>query len=309
MITTPTVLVLGAGASCPYGFPTAKQLKNRICDVFSSRTPAIRLLEDNLAPAGKFLEFREAFWKSGTASVDNFLEGRPEFLDVGKLAIAYCLIPFENEANLYRPPTDDGDWYLHLSERLNQSFDEFENNKLSIITFNYDRSLEHYLFNSLLNWHGRSVDECIEKLAKVPIIHVYGQLGAIPYPQRGCRAYLPHGEDEKKVLDALLNAVLEAAHGITLLHERASDLTEARKLLTAAERVCFLGFSYQASNLARLQLEDSVLNRWVFGTVLHFEAGEVKKTERCLNETMLSGSVTLDDADNLTVLRRHLLLG
>jgi hypothetical protein len=103
--------------------------------------------------------------------------------------------------------------------------------------------------------------------------------------------------------------VLEAAHGITLLHERASDLTEARKLLTAAERVCFLGSSYQASNLARLQLEDSVLNRWVFGTVLHFEAGEVKKTERCLNETMLSGSVTLDDADNLTVLRRHLLLG
>jgi len=198
---------------------------------------------------------------------------------------------------------------LHLSERLNQSFDEFENNKLSIITFNYDRSLEHYLFNSLLNWHGRSVDECIEKLAKVPIIYVYGQLGAIPYPQRGCRAYLPHGEDEKKVLDALLNAVLEAAHGITLLHERASDLTEARKLLTAAERVCFLGFSYQASNLARLQLEDSVLNRWVFGTVLHFEAGEVKKTERCLNETMLSGSVTLDDADNLTVLRRHLILG
>jgi len=125
----------------------------------------------------KFLEFREAFWKSGTVSVDAFLEGRPEFLDVGKFAIAYCLIPFESEANLFTPPGDHGDWYGYLSERLNRSFDEFEHNKLSIVTFNYDHSLEHYLFTSLLNWHGRSVDDCIGKFAKLPIIHVYGQLG------------------------------------------------------------------------------------------------------------------------------------
>ena len=174
VIRTPTVLVLGAGASCPYGFPTAKQLKNCICEVFASRTPAIRLLGDNVAPAEKFLEFREAFWKSGTASVDAFLKGRPEFLDVGKFAIAYCLIPFESESNLFTPPGDSGDWYGYLSERLNPSFDEFEHNKLSIVTFNYDRSLEHYLFTSLMNWHGRSVDDCIEKFAKLPIIHVYG---------------------------------------------------------------------------------------------------------------------------------------
>jgi hypothetical protein len=230
----------------PYGFPTAKQLKNRICEALLNKH-TMSLLADKLGQSREeLLEFREAFWRSGTPSVDAFLEGRPEFLEVGKLAIAYCLIPFENEANLYRPSTD-GDWYLHLSERLNQSFDEFENNKLSIITFNYDRSLEYYLFNSLVNWHGKSVDECIEKLAKVPIIHVYGQLGTIPYPQRGCRQYLPLGEDENNVRDALL----DAAHGITLLHERASDLTEACRRLTLARRICFLGFSYHPLNLTR----------------------------------------------------------
>jgi hypothetical protein len=134
VITIPTVLVLGAGASCPYGFPAAKQLKNRICEVFSNRD-VIRRLAEGLSRSGdQFLEFREAFWRSGTSSVDAFLEGRPEFLDVGKLAIAYCLIPFENDGNLYLPSTNDGDWYLYLSERLNQSFDEFKNNKLS---YNY----------------------------------------------------------------------------------------------------------------------------------------------------------------------------
>jgi hypothetical protein len=303
MIITPTVLVLGAGASCPYGFPTAKQLKNRICEVFSSRTPAIRLLGDNVAPAEKFLEFREAFWKSGTASVDAFLEGRPEFLDVGKFAIAYCLIPFEIEANLYSPPAGDGDWYLYLSEKLAGAFDKFGENKLSIITFNYDRSLEHYLFNSLRNLHGRPVDDCIEKLAMIPIIHVYGQLGKIPYPQQGCRQYLPLGEDE------MPGVVVGAADGITLLHEAASDLAEARKLLEAAKRICFLGFSYHPLNLARLKLENSALHRLVFGTVRHFEAGEIKQTKERLNKEMLCGAVTLDDVDNLTMLKRYVILG
>jgi hypothetical protein len=167
------------------------------------------------------------------------------------LAIAYCPIPYENDKNLYDPPEPDANWYLDLTTTLNRSFDEFENNKLSIITFNYDRSLEHYLFNSLLNWHGRSVDECIEKLAKIQIIHVYGQLGKIPYPQHGCRAYRPLEEDERKVP----GEVRGAASGITLVHEQASDLAEARKLLAAAERICFLGFSYNPLNLARLQLE------------------------------------------------------
>ncbi len=307
MITTPTVLVLGAGASCPYGFPTAKQLRNDICEAFSNRdTPANRLLGDNAAPAEKFLEFRDAFWKSGTSSVDAFLERRPEFLDIGKFAIAYCLIPYEDEKNLYHPPAPDADWYLYLSKRLNWSFDEFENNKLSIITFNYDRSLEHYLFTSLLNWHGRSVDDCIEKFSKLPIIHVYGQLGKIPYPQRDCRQYLPLGEDEKIVP----GAVVGASQGITLLHEKESELREVHNLLTAAERVCFLGFGYNPLNLARLQLEgDTVIEREVFGTARHFDKGEFGQTQLHLSSTLLCGRVTLDDADNLTVLRRHLILG
>ena len=217
-----------------------------------------------------------------------------------------ALFHTKTRKNLYHPPAPDADWYLYLSKRLNWSFDEFENNKLSIITFNYDRSLEHYLFTSLLNWHGRSVDDCIEKFSKLPIIHVYGQLGKIPYPQRDCRQYLPLGEDEKIVP----GAVVGASQGITLLHEKESELREVHNLLTAAERVCFLGFGYNPLNLARLQLEgDTVIEREVFGTARHFDKGEFGQTQLHLSSTLLCGRVTLDDADNLTVLRRHLILG
>ena len=50
-------------------------------------------------------------------------------------------MPFETEEKLYHPdPQRGGDWYEYLSGKLNSSFEEFGENKLSIITFNYDRS-------------------------------------------------------------------------------------------------------------------------------------------------------------------------
>jgi hypothetical protein len=68
-----------------------------------------------------FFRFREAFWKSGQPSVDAFLEWRPDFIAIGKLAIAYCLLPFEDESKLFTPPGNrGGDWYEYLSVKLNR---------------------------------------------------------------------------------------------------------------------------------------------------------------------------------------------
>ena len=134
MITTPTVLVLGAGASYPYGFPTAKELAELICDAFSSPTEkASQLLgshESKYAPK-QFFEFREAFLRS-PLSIDAFLQRRQEFLEVGKLAIAYCLMPLENESNLYQPHRNlqVGNWYKYLAGKLDSSFEEFGEKKL-----------------------------------------------------------------------------------------------------------------------------------------------------------------------------------
>jgi hypothetical protein len=307
VITIPTVLILGAGASCPYGFPTAKELKRLICEAFSGSETLASVLLGALhgCPPEKFFEFREAFLKSGVPSVDAFLLHRTDFLEVGKLAIAYCLIPFENEANLYVPSAPAEDWYEYLSERLNVSFENFGRNALSIITFNYDRSLEHYLFTSLQNLFGRSVDECIEKLAEIPLIHVYGQLGTVPYPRRGCRPYEPLGKDVTKLRDT----VLDAAHGITLLHERESDLREAHDLLRAARTICFLGFSYHELNVYRLAINAAgIPSKDIFGTALGMIGREVSDIQGRVREA-LGSPISLIDADNLYVLRQNLILG
>ena len=75
-------------------------------------------------------------------SVDAFLEHRPEYLQIGKLSIALCIMAHEHEKKLFNAQRN---WYDYLRIKLNSSFDEFGDNKLSIITFNYDRSIEHYL--------------------------------------------------------------------------------------------------------------------------------------------------------------------
>jgi hypothetical protein len=194
-----------------------------------------------------------------------------------------------------------GDWYQYLSSKLNASFDNFGDNRLSVITFNYDRSLEHYLFTTLRHAHGRSDEECAEALLEIPILHVYGQLSRHPYPDREAR---PYETDCSRY-----NSVGYAARGITLLYDKAKpELEAARRLLTAAQRVCFLGFGYHPLNLERLRLPDSS-GRAVFGTARGLIGGEVASVENALRTYLLCGGVTLTDADNLVVLRQHLILG
>jgi hypothetical protein len=310
MISTPTVLVLGAGASYPYGFPTAAELKVAICSAFSNPdTAASRLIagDHSKHTRSEIFAFREAFLRSGQPSIDAFLERRSEFLELGKLAIAYCLMPFEDESMLYRD-FRGGNWYEHLAVKLNSSFTEFAQNKLSIITFNYDRSLEHYLFNALQHFHGKSPEECAKRLRKIPIIHVYGQLGRTAYPDAESLPYEPHRNNVARIE--------RAAAGITLLHESKPDLKEAHRLLAAAHRICILGFGYHELNLKRLWLSRPAYNqrpvlehsRVCHATAKGLIGDEITHAHNTTYEALLLQSLQLEDADNLEVLRRHRIL-
>lgn len=297
------MLVLGAGASAPYGFPVAHELKRLICGAFVKNSVATRTLhEGSQIPTNIFTEFRGAFHKSGQSSVDAFLEHRPEFMEVGKLAIAWCLIPYESEDALFENiGSRGGDWYQYLAEKLNASFDEFGKNHLSVITFNYDRSLEHYLLTTLRHAHGRADAECVGMLRKIRIHHVYGQISRHSFTHPEARSYLPDRINYKCVADA--------ACGITLLHEKAKLLMAAAlKALHDAETICFLGFGYHPLNRERLRLGNSA-GRSVFGTARGLIGGELGSTEDALRSVLLSPSVKLSDADNLTVLRQHLVFG
>jgi len=78
------------------------------------------------------------------------------------------------------PPRNSG-WYQYLFNSLLVNGEpRFSDNKLGIITFNYDRSLEAYLYTVLQDGFSKTPEEAKDILASLPIIHVHGILGKFP---------------------------------------------------------------------------------------------------------------------------------
>src|ERR1043166_4255710 len=120
MIFRPsTVLILGAGATQPYGFPLGSELMQMIKDSTSAdhRNKFSSANRPQLAEAGyaedEIAEFHTALKKAGHANIDAFLEDRPSHRKLGTFVIAQILMPVENEDNLFR-----GDWYPRLFRAL-----------------------------------------------------------------------------------------------------------------------------------------------------------------------------------------------
>jgi hypothetical protein len=254
LLNIPTVLVLGAGASVPFGFPTGRQLSELLCkDLMAERAGAgFHILRDRCGySADQIEDFRLAFFRSGKSSVDAFLEHRTDFKDIGIAAIAQALIRYENEGELFG--FDESNWLREMIIRLNTAFDDFGKNRLSFVTFNYDRTVEHFLFSSLKHGYGKTDEECAAVLDNIPVIHLHGRLGYLPWQSRSeSRAF--HTDIDQQGLKAAID-------NIKIIHEpitdgRDVDFKSAKAKLAEAEQVVVMGFGYNATNVERLGLAD-----------------------------------------------------
>ncbi len=183
-------------------------------------------------------------------SVDAFLENNPKYIDIGKAAIAASLIPVEMPGSLLRSEEEEPNWYEYLFNQLGARKDEFRRNKLSIVTFNYDRSLEYFLFSALKNSYGLNDAEAADLLTAVPIVHVYGMLGQPHFLAEDGRPYSP------KVTPQTIKS---CASNIKIIHELSGstdELDKAHALIKDAKTVCFLGFGYHPINVGRLQVNE-----------------------------------------------------
>ena len=256
MIEIPTVLVLGAGASMPYGFPSGWDLYH---DIVRMPTEAFPMQEDRYSRTKMFrtrkvLEFKAELSDSGVKCVDTFLQKRKEFQKIGKAAIAWAMSPYETNSRFRSEGRKDTNWYRYLWERMHAgvTFDDLAKNKLAILTFNYDRSLEHFLFNASRAYYGALPAKCAQRLKQIDIVHLHGSLGQLPW-QGGKGHAVSYGKGRT------FESVLVAINGIKIASDGTADDPEfmrARELLKAAERVYLLGFGYRPDNLARLGLDE-----------------------------------------------------
>lgn len=120
MINENTVLVLGAGASAPYGFPSGRQLLYEIVRFIDAGESGHAGLEryGHLLDAGfsadELASFRDVLRLSKQPSVDALLEKRPDFVRVGKAAIAAGLIPYEAPEVIRQAEEPKSGWYGSL---------------------------------------------------------------------------------------------------------------------------------------------------------------------------------------------------
>src|SRR5688500_3114184 len=126
MIRAHVTLVLGAGASAPYGFPLGFPLMVNVINKLSLSNPSFdRKYSDQSSYMGFDLQTQEMFInelrRAKQSSIDVFLQERgEEFLALGKAAIAAALIPYEDLDNLlameheFSPEPNNQRWYAYL---------------------------------------------------------------------------------------------------------------------------------------------------------------------------------------------------
>lgn len=257
MIKTPTVLVLGAGASCPYGFPSGRKLLATILEIAGGANSFnTRILQACGFGREAIHSFRTILSEADVDSIDDFLEHAPDFTDIAKAAIAICLLPCETHTNLFEQMVGKDSWYRYLFGQLNTSFDDFGHNRLSVITFNYDRLIEHYLHTVLKRrHHGKTDAQYAEKLRNIEVVHVHGSLGKLPWQNTDFHD-VPYGRWADNTHQNLDNVqhVQYAAVGISTVHEEGefAPIIRARELLHQAKRIYILGFGYHEENLKLL---------------------------------------------------------
>jgi hypothetical protein len=277
MIATRTVFVLGAGASKPYGYPTGVELRTKVLRVLENKDALLSHVLNKEGLGEACLGCAEALMRSAHKSVDAFLETRREFERVGKLVMAYLLMSFENEANLFSEEEIPGDWLRYLLDYMAGPFDSFGDNAVSFITFNYDRVLEHILFNAAKHRYGKSDEECAAVLRKIRIVHVHGSLGPLPWQESVGRSYGPRPEDwEVGTAASRIKIVCEGAEG-------DPEFNEARKLIREAQRIYFLGFGYNKDNVERLHLGECKEAARIYGSAFKFSDREQEDVCALLN--------------------------
>lgn len=288
MITEETVLIVGAGGSVPYGYPTGAGLRKDICENFPENYVGLYTSTPKVGHEFETLKYREAetfckiFKNSSIESIDRFLSINHEIYgEIGKKAIVLSLLKAELESK-FREDIEEKisrqDWYTFLYNKMISTFTDpdsylrFGENKISIITFNYDRSLEFFLYSSMCNSFSHVQRENVaEQLKKLKFIHVYGCLANPPWID-GLNYQRP--EQKKQLTPELIDNLYP---NIRTIHQRTKDneLKDLQKTIKKAKKIYFLGFGFAEENLHILDLKNTVnQNQNIYATSLGLEANQ-----------------------------------
>lgn len=256
-----TIFILGAGASVPYGFPSGEKLVRLIIDQLSnlihegnrkSNFLAKLMIEEKGIDPTLCTDFQGALLKSGTYSIDAFLERRKEFRELGKVIIATILLESEQTClqnnSLFSPAKPEEHWYRYFFNEIKDQ----PHFKFRIYTFNYERSLEYFLIESYRNFFSYTDEVILERLKAMNITHLHGSLGTIESIQQfksfnfGKLSHIRNYSNLETISER-----------IEILYEVVGSKFEGlRQDIQNASNIVFLGFGFDKTNMNNIGLKD-----------------------------------------------------
>jgi hypothetical protein len=219
MFKQKTLLIVGAGASAEAGLPVGSKLLETISSSLNIRysdgytrsggDPRIdqafrQIVRRPDGQQGDINPYLHKCWRIVDAakqglSIDNIIDqhdGDQMLQLCAKLGIVKAIADAERASKMFdRDGYHDGGtfnigalrdtWYLRFGQKLAENVRPtqiesiFDN--LSIITFNYDRCIEHFLVQSLMTSFGIGLPRAQEVVNRLRIHHPYGQVGRLPW--------------------------------------------------------------------------------------------------------------------------------
>jgi len=296
MFSLPTVFIIGAGANSELGMPTGASLKNGIANDlnFARDSNGLNRGDRDLFEllVNRFRESSERYTEGGIelsrlmnkfASIDEALHwfsSRPEVVSLGKVGIVKKILEIERGSRLFNvsDPELARDveypecWVPEFLSMAVGSLKREEVEKIfsrtSLVNFNYDRTVEHFLYSNLVSTFGFSRDEAKNALLNLNIIRPYGSVGQLPWQAKAASTAVPfgmnHGNNHQQLFTLTGNIR-------TFTEQAESQVKEQiQTTMTAARVIVLLGFGFHQQNMSIL-LGAKPLGKRIFATVLEID--------------------------------------
>ena len=280
-----TVYIIGAGASFEADLPVGNSLKDEIARILKMEfehgsfkdgnyelyQALRRHTNNNNTEVDEYLQACRHIRNNMplAISIDNFIDserGNEKLALCGKIGIVDSILKAEKRSKLYydryrgsRTINFSGlesAWYLPFFRTLTENCraeDLAERfSSITLVIFNYDRCIEHFLHNALMTYYRLSEAEAAEVIASLTFIHPYGTVGSLQWQDRASSTVMEYGGDIQT------NQLIEYAQRIRTFTEGAhsDSMGILKSKMKCAERIVFLGFAFHRLNMELLSLTD-----------------------------------------------------
>jgi hypothetical protein len=313
MRAAKTVFIVGAGASNEVGMPFGRAF----LDIVSQKL-SYKFKDPSLDPDSGDDDIRDVIqqYAQDRLGLDRYLDAARRiregivfsrsidaFIDVhrdderiqklGKLAIAKTILEQEQRCHMYIAPPGsafqdmprlDKSWFVNFVRGLNEGVRREEIDrifeKVSFVVFNYDRCVEHFLYNALQMHYGVDAEKAKSLMRTLTILHPYGKIADLPWQNAGG---IPFGFSANRA-----NLLMMASHIKTYTEQIEDDNTlhAIKSEVADAETLVFLGFSYLDLNMDLIHPTIKCAAQNVFGTAYGISSSDVDQIKKQLRESV-----------------------